>query len=350
MPNTALILGATGLVGRALSGRLAADAAWRGFGMARRVVPGSTPLPCLSADLLDTRSIATHAAALATITHVFVAMRIPAADAASETRDNTAALENVIRALESAGADLKHVCLVHGTKWYGCHLGPYRIPAREDDPRHPAMHFYSSQHDLIREMAKGKRWTWSTLRPHTVWGYSPGTGNSLVNAVGVYAALAREAGEPLHFPGPAATYTKQSQGCTAGLLSEAMVWASTTARCAGQDFNLTNGDTFRWAELWPAIAAAFGLAVGRIDPDALSIMAERGPGLWANLVRRHGLREADLSRLVSWRYLQGLLAMTWDDESSLSKLRDFGFQGRAASIEAFLASLRNMQSDRILPK
>ncbi|MDM5453211.1 hypothetical protein QUF89_13575 [Peribacillus simplex] len=36
-----------------------------------------------------------------------------------------------------------------------------------------------------------------------------------------------------------------------GLLAKATVWAATEERCANQAFYITNGDMFRWNELWP---------------------------------------------------------------------------------------------------
>jgi hypothetical protein len=38
---------------------------------------------------------------------------------------------------------------VHGAKWYGMHIGPYRTPAREGDPRHMPPNFYYDQQDLV---------------------------------------------------------------------------------------------------------------------------------------------------------------------------------------------------------
>ncbi|MFZ2082090.1 MAG: hypothetical protein WAV38_36640, partial [Xanthobacteraceae bacterium] len=45
-------------------------------------------------------------------------------------------LVNLMDAIETASPDLVHVNLMHGTKWYGNHLGPFKTPAKEDDPRH----------------------------------------------------------------------------------------------------------------------------------------------------------------------------------------------------------------------
>ena len=49
--------------------------------------------------------------------------------------------------VEAANPQLAHVHLVHGTKWYGCQMGPFPTPSREDDPRQLQPTFYYTQHD-----------------------------------------------------------------------------------------------------------------------------------------------------------------------------------------------------------
>src|SRR5262249_39113205 len=70
--------------------------------------------------------------------------------------------------------DLAHVNLMHGTKWHGNHLGPFKTPAKEDDPRHMPPNFYYDQKDLVAARQQGKAWTWSTARPHASCGLSTG--------------------------------------------------------------------------------------------------------------------------------------------------------------------------------
>ena len=45
-------------------------------------------------------------------------------------------LVNVVEDLEPVAKELAHVHLMHGSKWYGKHLGAFKTPAKEDDPRH----------------------------------------------------------------------------------------------------------------------------------------------------------------------------------------------------------------------
>jgi nucleoside-diphosphate-sugar epimerase len=347
--RVALVAGATGVVGEALLKRLSRESGWAGIGLARRKPAQAAAGPFLEADLLDAETLRRSEAALARVTHVFFATRVAAADAETEARVNTVALDNLLDGLDAAGAKLRHVCLVHGTKWYGCHLGPYRIPAEETDPRHPGSNLYFSQHDLVSQRQRGQPWTWSTLRPHTVWGYSAGTCNSLVNTVGAYAALAREAGMALYFPGSETTYRKRSQGITAGLLADAMIWTVSNERCAGQDFNVTNGDTFRWESLWPRVAQLFGMECGAPYPGKLDEIEALAPELWRAMAAKYRLAVGDIDRVANWNYLRGLFGMSWDDWSSSEKLRRHGFTTALDSEDAFLSCLTELGHAGIIP-
>src|SRR3546814_7682367 len=114
---------------------------------------------------------------------------------------NTAMLANLVDALAAAGAPLRHLLLVHGSKWYGSHLGPYRTPAAEDDSRAPGPSFYFGQQDWVESRAAGADWTWTALRPHILAGFSLGYPHNAVGVLAAYAALARQRGGSLTFPG-----------------------------------------------------------------------------------------------------------------------------------------------------
>ncbi|SLN71660.1 SDR family oxidoreductase [Oceanibacterium hippocampi] len=347
--RTALVVGATGVVGWTLLHRLTASAGWRTIGLSRNE-PANVPADgFVAVDLLDRAKLDAQRQQFASVSHVFLTTRLPGGTPAEEADANLAALTNLLDVLEPVAADLRHVCLVHGTKWYGSHLGPYRLPARETDPRHMSPNFYHSQYDVIASRQRGKTWTFSTLRPHTVWGHNGGTGNSLVTAIGVYAAISRALDLPLRFPGPPASYAKISQGVTATLLAEAMEWVATTPTCTGESFNITNGDVFRWQDLWPRIADFFGMEVGPVQQIPLAEMMADKAAVWDGVVRKHGLRPAAMAQLVSWSYLDGLLAATWDDISSTIKARRFGFSAAVDSEQAFLQVLGELRRMRILP-
>jgi hypothetical protein len=50
-------------------------------------------------------------------------------------------------------------------------LGPFKAPAREDDPRLMPPNFYYDQEDFLRERQQGKAWHWTALRPEAIAGF-----------------------------------------------------------------------------------------------------------------------------------------------------------------------------------
>src|SRR6516164_7257451 len=98
-------------------------------------------------------------------------------------------LINLMDELGPAAEALRHVNLMHGTKWYGNHLGPFKTPAKETDPGHMPPNFYHDQQAFIVDRQKGKAWTWSSEIPHAICGFAIGNPMNLVMVLAVYAMI-----------------------------------------------------------------------------------------------------------------------------------------------------------------
>ncbi len=85
----------------------------------------------------------------------------------------------------------------------------------------------------------------------------------LIPPLGVYAAMMREQGRPLDYPGGAA---RESQAVDVDLLARAIAWSGETAAARNEAFNVTNGDVFTWENVWPAIADALEMKAGKPVP------------------------------------------------------------------------------------
>ena len=71
-----------------------------------------------------------------------------------------------------------------------------------DDPRLMSPNYYYDQEDLLRTRQKGSKWNFTVLRPGgAICGPSLGGPLNLISVIGVYAAICREMGLPLRFPG-----------------------------------------------------------------------------------------------------------------------------------------------------
>src|SRR6266851_3606577 len=123
---------------------------------------------------------------------------------------------------------------------------------------------------------------------------------NLIPAIGVYAALLREAGRPLAFPGGPPSFDGHGpsnpwlrEAVDADLLARACEWAATSPACANGTFNINNGDIFEWRQVWPAIAETLGMDVGPDEPMSLAETMPPREAEWQAIVRKYGLRAPD---------------------------------------------------------
>ncbi|MFA7437796.1 SDR family oxidoreductase [Castellaniella sp.] len=347
--NVALVVGATGVVGRNLLGQLLRDQAWDVIALSRRKpdLPGA--FRHLSVDLLSSESLASIQGALADVTHVFYAAYVEKPTWADMVEPNLRMLSNLMAVLEPVASGLRHVSLMQGTKWYGNHLGPFKIPAKESDPRHMPPNFYYDQHDYIVGLQRGKAWSWSAARPHAVCGFAHGNPMNLVIVLAVYASISRALGLPLRHPGSEASARSLYNVTDSGLLARASIWMATDERAANEAFNITNGDVFRWQSLWSDIAHDFGMDVAPPQKiDLVQMMADKKT-LWEDLVRRHDLQPIPYGQLVSWAYGDYVFAAEYDVISSTTKARQFGFTEAQDSTEMFLRHFDELRRARIIP-
>src|SRR5207237_2424392 len=117
--------------------------------------------------------------------------------------------------------------------------------------------------DYLRARQVGAAWRRTILRPQVIFGCSLGSHMNVIPALGVYAALLKEAGRPLSFPG-GPSWVREA--VDADLLARACEWAATSPGCANETFNINNGDVFEWRQVWPAIAETLGMDVGPDEP------------------------------------------------------------------------------------
>jgi hypothetical protein len=109
---------------------------------------------------------------------------------------------------------------------------------------------------------------------------------SILPAIAVYAAISKELGLPLRFPGKPGAYDTLYQVTESTHFANAALWAASEQLCGNQAFNITNGDYFRWRYLWPEIAAVFEMPVS--DPQTICLvqhMADKG-ALWEEIVAK----------------------------------------------------------------
>ena len=347
--NVAVIAGATGAVASRLVEHLDASG-WEVVGLCRRPAPAHGRVRYVGVDLLDGPAVAKALQGVPKATHVFYSARVKFGEGGVESVDeNVAMLRNVLDAAEASCAGLTHVHLVEGGKWYGQHLGAYPTPAKEDDDRHIPPNFYYDQEDLLRSRQQGKRWSWSASRPNVICDFAPGRARNIVSIVGAYAAICRELGVRLDFPGHPDQFRSLTEVTDAGLLARGLAFMVTAPACRNQAFNITNGDVFRWQRLWPRIAEAFKMAPGVVRTITLADWMPEADKVWQSIVEKQGLQPRRLDEIAQWTFADWLFRQTYDIVSSTTKLRRAGFHETIDTEEMFLDQLARYREARILP-
>jgi nucleoside-diphosphate-sugar epimerase len=347
-----LVVGAHGVIGGAVVERLrkesraVATVARRG---AAELLDGTTVDDHVQVDLLDGPATAAAFAGRTDITDVVHAAYTERETMAATVAPNVAMLRHVLEAVHASGSLLRHVVLIGGGKSYGEHLGGYKSPAKESDPRFLGPIFYNDQEDLLRTDAERAGYTWTVLRPDAVLGLSFGSPMNMLTGLAVYAGVCRHQGVPLRYPGVAGAWTALHQATDAGIVAGAVAWALDAPTARGEVFNVTNGDGFRWQHLWPELAEFFGMPTAAPQPMPLGEqMADKGP-VWDEIVARHGLRPTPMSALASWPFVDGWFATDADMVQSTIKIRRAGFGECIDTHESFLSGLSLMRRLALIP-
>jgi nucleoside-diphosphate-sugar epimerase len=347
--NVALVVGARGVIGGNLVEHLSSLGDWQVIGLSRRGGADRPGVRHVSVDLLDAGETASKLAGLSHVTHVFYAAYQDRPTFADLVAPNQTMLVNVIDAIEPVAGDLRHVSLMQGYKVYGAHLGPFKTPAREDDPPHMGPEFNVEQQAFLERRQRGAGWTWSALRPSVVCGLALGIPMNLIMVIAVYATISKHLGIPLRFPGKPGAYRSLIEMTDAGLLSRATMWAATDPRAANQAFNINNGDMFRWCEMWPKLADYFGLEVAPPLPMNLETVMADKTSVWDQIVAEHRLAPTPYEQVSSWPFGDAVFSWDYDLIADGSKARRLGFHEFVQTDAMFFELLDQLRDRKLIP-
>ena len=354
MAGSALVVGATGIVGNNLARHLLV-----GGGLVQGVagrppadIDGLTPV---AADLLDPAALDSALQGLRP-TAVFLSTWLRQQTEAENIRVNSAMVRNVLDAVATARS-VRHVALVTGLKHY---LGPFeaygkgKLPAtpfREDQPRLDIENFYYAQEDAVFAASKRDDFGWSVHRPHTIIGYAVGNAMNMGVTLAVYATICRETGRPLSFAGSAVQVKGLNDKTDATLLARHLEWAATTKAARNHAFNIVNGDVFRWSWMWSRLADWFGIPPARYAGEGIPLarqLIDAGP-IWVEIAREHRLAEPDLGRLASTWHTDADLGRPIEVVTDMSKSRQLGFLDYQATDDSFFKLFARLREGRIIP-
>ena len=354
-----LVTGATGLVGRAAMEHFAKS------GVKTTAVSRRRPHDCygarwISLDLADEPATRAAFSELSDVTQIaFAALHeepelVAGWLRAEHVARNGAMLRNTLEPIARASRGLRNVTILQGPKAYGVHVKPLRPGAREDrDEDRTIPNFYWEQQDYLTARQRGEAWGWTVLRPALVVGLAAGGAMNLLAALGVYAAVLKERGEPLHWPGGAASLLEATD---TELMARAIAWCGESPAARNQVFNLTNGELFSLKDQWPTIAACFGMAPGRDLPLGFADELPKQAAAWDRVRAAHGLIAPGLAEFLGqslqfadFVFARGATGPIPASVMSSIKIRQAGFHETLytdAMLEKWFARYR---ADRLLP-
>ena len=345
----ALVIGAMGLIGRAAVRHLESLQEWEVIGVSRRRPDFEGAGEHLSVDIAYRLDCMNKLSDCKEVTHIFYTAYAARAGHAEESELNTRMLINSADVLLEITPNLQHFQLMQGSKWYGNHLGPYKTPAKEDDPGHLPPNFYFDQQEWLQRRQNKQRWTWSALRPHGVCGFAVGGSMNQLTALALYATICKYLDRPLRFPGKPGAFKCVYQLTEAAYLARGMVWAATNPACANQAFNFTNGDFIRWRNLWPKIAEFFEMEQGEVQTLSLAQFMADKEALWEEIRNYHDLRNYTLNQLTNWAFADFVFGCEYDQMSDMTKARNAGWIGANDSEKMYLRLLRELRDHKIIP-
>lgn len=346
--NTALIVGANGVISTNLIEHLSSLGNWDIIGLSRRGGTDHDQIRYIAVDLLDLTDTVNKLSALTTVTHIFYAAYQDKDSWAALVEPNLRMLVNVITAIEPVAKSLQHVSLMQGYKVYGAHLGPFKTPAKESDAGHMPPEFNTSQLQYLQQQQIGKQWTWSAIRPSVVGGTAPGNPMNLALLIAVYATISKKLNIPLRFPGKIGAYHTLLEMTDATLLAKATVWAATEPQAANQAFNINNGDLFRWKDLWPKIAKYFNMEVDTPLPLNLQTMMSYKENIWEDIQKQQGLNY-NYQEVSAWAFGDFVFSWDYDFFADGSKARRFGFHEYIDTEQMFFRLFDEMRNKQIIP-
>jgi hypothetical protein len=172
---------------------------------------------------------------------------------------------------------------------------------------------------------------------------------NLVTALATYAAISRELGLPLRYPGRKEGWNSLQDTTDAELFGRATLWALGSENAKNEIFNVSNGDVYRWRQLWGELAEFYEIPVA--EPLAMSTVAEmneKAP-LWESMVARYGLFPTPYDQIANWAFVDYMLNFADETIMSSIKIRHAGFADCIDTHASFRRQLGRLRDMKIIP-
>jgi hypothetical protein len=133
-------------------------------------------------------------------------------------------------------------------------------------------------------------------------------------------------GVEVPFPGTEKGWMSTHSDTNLDLLAKMEIYAALNPEMCGggRAFNIADGRTVRWAEVWPGLCEGFGLlGVGPTDGgEGIVDFVERNERVWEGLVKREGLRGEPFGE-QNWGLVHFMLVDFWFDRELVFPVVNF---------------------------
>ncbi|UPK89983.1 hypothetical protein LCI18_000918 [Fusarium solani-melongenae] len=234
-------------------------------------------------------------------------------------------------------------------------------PLKETHPRIPepwaSKIFYYTQYDLLKDLSHGKKWTFSEIRPDGIVGFAPGSNAmNMAQGIAIYLTMVKEvngAGAKVPFPGYEHGYHSTHSDTFQDILSKMEIYAALNPDNCGDGgvFNVADGKTITWAQVWPKLCEHFGLVGGQPDASATPMLdfVKKNKQAWINVAKRHGLNEKLIDE-QGWGHTHFMIVdFDFDRQYDLSHARSVGFMEEIDTVNGYIQSWARMRAAKLLP-
>jgi nucleoside-diphosphate-sugar epimerase len=154
---------------------------------------------------------------------------------------------------------------------------------------------------------------------------------------------------PLRFPGNKEGWNTLQDTTDAELFGRATLWALGEDKARNQIFNVSNGDVYRWRQLWNELAAFYDLPIAEpLAMSTVSEMSEKAP-LWDSIIARYGLHATPYGQIANWAFVDWMLNFREETILSTIKIRQAGFADCIDTHQSFRRQLTRLRDMRIIP-
>lgn len=367
--NVGLIVGVTGIVGNSLAEILPLSdtpgGPWKVYGLARRPQPNwnsEHPIDYIQCDISNENETVSKLSHLTDVTHVFYVCWTNCVSESENCKINSKMFRNVLNAIIPNAPNVNHICLQTGIKYYlgpfenwGKFKNPNESPFTEDMPRLNIPNFHYDLEDVLySEVAKKEGGlTWSVHRPGAIFGFSPYSQMNILHTLCIYAAICKNEGIPLRFPGPKSAWEGYSAVSDVDLIAEQLIWAAVDPNAKNEAFNCSNGDFFKWKHLWRVLADEFEVEVAAFDEEeedgsaCFEEMMKGKGGVWEDIMKEYGLVHRKWEE-VGWWLVDVGLAKEWP-MGCMNKSKEHGFLGFRNTKKCFISWIHKMKTYKIVP-